>query len=127
MRTCIVVLRVLYWLHICIADACDFVNVALALFSAEMVKHLAPAVKQLLTLRNPDAWPSPPVETLHRVFTSTLNEARQRNAENGWLVLSASTRSTLLIVCLTEPEMTDMHTPYHQQTLVCRSPLPFHN
>jgi hypothetical protein len=92
-----------------------------------MVKHLGPVIKQLLTLRNPEAWPSPPAEQLHRVFTSTLNEARQRNAENGWLVLSASTRSILLIKYPIEPEMTDMHTPYHQQTLVCRTPLSFHN
>jgi len=59
-----------------------------------MVKHLGPVIKQLLTLRNPEAWPSPPVEQLHRVFTSTLNEARQRNAENGWLVLSTCTLLT---------------------------------
>ncbi|KAF8559003.1 hypothetical protein OG21DRAFT_1503459 [Imleria badia] len=59
-----------------------------------MVKHLPPVVKQLLTLRNPEAWPNPPVERLHRVFTSTLNEARQRNAENGWLVLSTCTLLT---------------------------------
>lgn len=93
-----------------------------------MVKHLPPAVKQLLTLRNPEAWPSPPVERLHRVFTSTLNEARQRNAENGWLVLSASTRSLSLIEQRPiEPEMTDMHTPYRQQTFVCGTPLSVHN
>lgn len=92
-----------------------------------MVKHLPPVVKQLLTLRTPEAWPSPPVERLHRVFTSTLDEARQRNAENGWLVLSASTRPIPLIEYTTEPEMTDMHTPYHQQTLVCGASLSFHN
>ncbi|KAH0839656.1 hypothetical protein J3R83DRAFT_574 [Lanmaoa asiatica] len=62
-----------------------------------MVKHLPPVVKQLLTLRNPEAWPSPPVERLHRVFTSTLNEARQRKAENGWLVLSASNTTCTLL------------------------------
>jgi len=55
-----------------------------------MVKTLPPVVKQLLTLRNPKVWPSPPVERLHGLFTRTLNEARQRNAENGWLVLSVS-------------------------------------
>ncbi|KIK81875.1 hypothetical protein PAXRUDRAFT_832567 [Paxillus rubicundulus Ve08.2h10] len=58
------------------------------------VKHLPPVVKQLLTLRNPDVWPSPPLERLHRVFTSTLNEAKERNAENGWLVLSTCTLLT---------------------------------
>lgn len=53
-----------------------------------MVKHLPPAVKHLLTLRNPEAWPSPSLGKLHNVFNRTLNEAKQRNAENGWLVLS---------------------------------------
>lgn len=51
-----------------------------------------------MTLRNPEAWPSPPAEHLHSVFTTTLNEARQRNAVNGWLVLSVSTPLVLLIV-----------------------------
>ncbi|KAG1753854.1 uncharacterized protein EDB91DRAFT_1242821 [Suillus paluster] len=59
-----------------------------------MVKHLPPAVKQLLTLRNPEAWPSPSASKLHGVFTRTLNEAKQRNAENGWLVLSTCTLLT---------------------------------
>ncbi|KAG9317203.1 hypothetical protein JVU11DRAFT_1396 [Chiua virens] len=57
-----------------------------------MVKHLPPVVKHLLTLRNPEAWPSPPSQRLNRVFATTLNEAGQRGAENGWLVLSASIR-----------------------------------
>jgi len=59
-----------------------------------MVKHLPPAVKHLLTLRNPEAWPSPSLEKLHNVFNRTLNEAKQRNAENGWLVLSTCTLLT---------------------------------
>ncbi|KAL4076020.1 hypothetical protein V8B97DRAFT_83519 [Scleroderma yunnanense] len=59
-----------------------------------MVKHLPSVVKQLLKLRNPEAWPSPPIERLHGVFTRTLNEAKQRNAENGWLVLSTCTLLT---------------------------------
>lgn len=59
-----------------------------------MVKTLPPVVKQLLTLRNPKVWPSPPVERLHGLFTRTLNAARQRNAENGWLVLSTCTLLT---------------------------------
>jgi hypothetical protein len=56
-----------------------------------MVKHLPPAVKHLLTLRNPEVWPSPSLGKLHGVFNRTLNEAKQRNAENGWLVLSVRT------------------------------------
>ncbi|KAG1715931.1 hypothetical protein ID866_1220 [Astraeus odoratus] len=54
----------------------------------DMVKQLPPVIKHLLTLRNPEAWPSPPIERLNGVLTRTLNEAKQRNAENGWLVLS---------------------------------------
>ncbi|KAH7920269.1 hypothetical protein BV22DRAFT_1040026 [Leucogyrophana mollusca] len=60
-----------------------------------MVKHLPPVVKQLLTLRNPDAYPSPPLGRLHSVFRSTFDEARRRNAENGWLVLSTCTLLTV--------------------------------
>ncbi|KAI6034311.1 hypothetical protein BKA83DRAFT_4188129, partial [Pisolithus microcarpus] len=59
-----------------------------------MVKHLPPVIKQLLTLRNPEAWPSPPIERLTSVFARTLNEARQLNAETGWLVLSTCTLLT---------------------------------
>lgn len=60
----------------------------------DMVKHLPPVIKQLLTLRNPEAWPSPPIERLTSVFARTLNEARQLNAETGWLVLSTCTLLT---------------------------------
>jgi hypothetical protein len=54
----------------------------------DMVKHLPQAVKHLLTLRNPEVWPSPPLGRLHNVFNRTLKEAKERNAEDGWLVLS---------------------------------------
>lgn len=60
----------------------------------DMVKHLPPVIKQLLTLRNPEAWPSPPIERLNNVFARTLNEAKQLNAETGWLVLSTCTLLT---------------------------------
>ncbi|KAI0069006.1 hypothetical protein BV25DRAFT_1817934 [Artomyces pyxidatus] len=53
-----------------------------------MVKHLPPAVKQLLTLRNPNAYPSPSLSKLYGVFQSTYAVAKQRHAETGWLVLA---------------------------------------
>lgn len=53
-----------------------------------MVKHLPPAVKHLLTLRNPNPLPSPPLSQLHAVFNRTLADARQKKAETGWLVLT---------------------------------------
>lgn len=59
-----------------------------------MAKHLPQAVKHLLTLRNPEVWPSPPLGRLHGVFNRTLKEAKERNAENGWLVLSTCTLLT---------------------------------
>jgi hypothetical protein len=55
-----------------------------------MVKHLPPAVKQLLTLRNPHPYPSPPKAALVDLFTKTLLDARHRKAETGWLVLAVS-------------------------------------
>ncbi|KII95343.1 hypothetical protein PLICRDRAFT_34189 [Plicaturopsis crispa FD-325 SS-3] len=56
--------------------------------------HLPPAVKQLLTLRNPNSLPSPPLSQLHGVFTRTLNDAKLKKAETGWLVLTTCTLLT---------------------------------
>lgn len=55
-----------------------------------MVKHLPPAVKHLLTLRNPHAYPSPSLPKLNQVFTKTLRDAQLKKAETGWLVLTVS-------------------------------------
>ncbi|KAF7981618.1 hypothetical protein HWV62_32694 [Athelia sp. TMB] len=59
-----------------------------------MVKHLPPAIKQLLSLRNPNSFPSPPISKLHGVLSSTWNDAKQRRAETGWLVLATCTLLT---------------------------------
>uniref|UniRef100_D8PK11 Dol-P-Man:Man(5)GlcNAc(2)-PP-Dol alpha-1,3-mannosyltransferase n=2 Tax=Schizophyllum commune (strain H4-8 / FGSC 9210) TaxID=578458 RepID=D8PK11_SCHCM len=53
-----------------------------------VVKHLPPAVKQLLTLRNPQSLPSPPLSTLNNVLKRTFQDAKTKKAETGWLVLS---------------------------------------
>jgi len=53
-----------------------------------MGKHLPPAIKHLLSLRHPNARPSPPLSMLHRILGSTLADAKQRKAETGWLVLA---------------------------------------
>ncbi len=53
-----------------------------------MVKHLPPAVKQLLALRNPHPFPSPPVHRLNAVLDVVRTEAKRHRAEDGWLVLS---------------------------------------
>jgi hypothetical protein len=55
-----------------------------------MVKHLPPAIKQLLTLRNPHPLPPPASQTLDAVLQRTHNSAKAKNAETGWLVLSVS-------------------------------------
>lgn len=47
---------------------------------------LSPAIKHLLTLRSPNALPSPPLAQLNRVFTNTFREATAKKAETGWLV-----------------------------------------
>ncbi|KAI5120511.1 hypothetical protein M0805_000096 [Coniferiporia weirii] len=59
-----------------------------------MVKHLPPAIKQLLAQRNPHAFASPPVHRLTSVLRHTRSEAQQHGAENGWLVLSTCTLLT---------------------------------
>ncbi|KAJ7507596.1 hypothetical protein B0H11DRAFT_2313698 [Mycena galericulata] len=59
-----------------------------------MVKHLPPAIKHLLTLRNPATLPAPPVPKLHAILTSSYRSARDRNAETAWLVLTACTLTT---------------------------------
>ncbi|KZT12987.1 uncharacterized protein LAESUDRAFT_733537 [Laetiporus sulphureus 93-53] len=59
-----------------------------------MVAHLPPAIKQLLTLRNPRSLPGPPVAKLNEVLTRTFNDAQQRKAEKGWLTLTTCTLLT---------------------------------
>ncbi|THH17623.1 hypothetical protein EW146_g3220 [Bondarzewia mesenterica] len=53
--------------------------------------HLPPAVKQLLTLRNPNSYTTPSITRLHAVLQRTVADARRRNAEKGWLVLATCT------------------------------------
>lgn len=60
-----------------------------------MVAHLPPSIKHLLTLRTPEAWPSPPVAALNRVFQRTRTDAQKRGADNGWLVLATCALMTI--------------------------------
>jgi len=55
-----------------------------------MVK-LPPALKQLLSLRNPSLAPVP---ALNSVLRSTLSDAKKRNVEDAWLVLTTCTLVT---------------------------------
>ncbi|RDX53132.1 hypothetical protein K466DRAFT_477703 [Polyporus arcularius HHB13444] len=59
-----------------------------------MVKHLPPAVKQLLTLRNPQPRPAPPLSRLNAVLASTFQDAKAKKAERGWLTLATCTLLT---------------------------------
>ncbi|XP_006460168.1 hypothetical protein AGABI2DRAFT_135421 [Agaricus bisporus var. bisporus H97] len=59
-----------------------------------MVKHLPPAVKHLLSLRNPQSYPSPPLQKLNDAFTKTFRDAQLKKAETGWLVLTTCTLLT---------------------------------
>ncbi|RPD61933.1 hypothetical protein L226DRAFT_571324 [Lentinus tigrinus ALCF2SS1-7] len=59
-----------------------------------MVRHLPPAVKQLLTLRNPQPRPAPQLSRLNAVLTSTLLDAKAKKAERGWLTLATCTLLT---------------------------------
>nr|GAT53961.1 predicted protein [Mycena chlorophos] len=60
-----------------------------------MVKHLPPAVKQLLTLRNPNPLPAPADHKLRSVLTKTYRSAVDRNATTAWLVLTACALTTV--------------------------------
>ncbi|KAI9466775.1 hypothetical protein BJY52DRAFT_1103197, partial [Lactarius psammicola] len=59
-----------------------------------MVRHLPPSVKQLLTLRNPDAYLGPSVTRLNSLFQKTYADATLKGAETGWLVLTTCTLLT---------------------------------
>ncbi|KAG6885347.1 hypothetical protein C0993_002823 [Termitomyces sp. T159_Od127] len=56
-----------------------------------MVKHLPSSIKYLLTLRNPEVLPSPPLAKLNALFARTSQAAKLKNAETGWLVLATCT------------------------------------
>ncbi|KAH9050043.1 hypothetical protein EDB84DRAFT_722798 [Lactarius hengduanensis] len=59
-----------------------------------MVRHLPPPIKQLLALRNPDAYLGPSVPRLNRLFQKTYADATRTGAETGWLVLTTCTLLT---------------------------------
>lgn len=52
------------------------------------VKHLPPAVKHLLTLRNPGLPAPPSIGSLNSVFKTTFDDAKRKRAEKGWLTLT---------------------------------------
>lgn len=47
-------------------------------------------IKHLLTLRNPQANPSPSIDRLYGVFGPALREATCHHAQDGWLVLAVN-------------------------------------
>ncbi|KAI0346749.1 hypothetical protein BDW22DRAFT_1350999 [Trametopsis cervina] len=58
------------------------------------VHHLPPAIKQLLTLRNPHLPPVPPLSKLGAVLSETFKDAERKRAERGWLTLTTCTLLT---------------------------------
>jgi hypothetical protein len=53
-----------------------------------MVKHLPLVIKELLSIRNQNPLPGPPLGKLNELLTSAYRDARQKKAETGWLVLT---------------------------------------
>jgi len=53
-----------------------------------MVKHIPSTIKQLLSLRNPDAFVVPSASRLDYLFDQTHTDARMKGAGIGWLVLT---------------------------------------
>lgn len=66
-----------------------------------MVIQLPPTIKQLLTLRNPDAFASPSMSRLNGLFKKTYADARLKGAGTGWLVLTVNNQAHVHIVSLT--------------------------
>ncbi|KAH9482863.1 Dol-P-Man:Man(5)GlcNAc(2)-PP-Dol alpha-1,3-mannosyltransferase [Psilocybe cubensis] len=61
-------------------------------FCTEMANvKLSSAIKHLLSLRSPNALPSPSLGQLNKVFTTTFRDAQAKNAETGWLVATTCT------------------------------------
>ena len=87
-----------------------------------MVKHLPPAIKHLLSLRNPNSHSSPSLHKLHGILNSTLTDAKRRKAENGWLVLTVCENTHISQIDKINWHLgnfTDMHFAYSEYTIVC--------
>lgn len=52
--------------------------------------RLTPSIKNLLSLRKPNAPPVPSLSRLNRVFKETFRDAQAKKAETGWLVAAVS-------------------------------------
>jgi len=61
---------------------------------ASKISKLPPALKHMLTLRNPNSTPCPNADVLQGVLTRTRDVARQKGAEQGWLAVSTATMLT---------------------------------
>lgn len=59
-----------------------------------MVRHIPRTVKQLLTLRSPDAFAGPSTSRLNCLFKKTYADARLKGAGTAWLVLTTCTLLT---------------------------------
>ncbi|KAI0771862.1 hypothetical protein BD413DRAFT_692187 [Trametes elegans] len=59
-----------------------------------VVKHLPSAVKQLLAQRTPHPRQTPSLSKLTAVLSSTLQDAKTKKAERGWLTLATCTLLT---------------------------------
>lgn len=90
---------------------------------------LSPAIKHLLTLRNPNALPSPPLTQLNRVFAKTLQDAKIKKVETGWLV--ATVRRTkprpafISFIIVDWFTYIDLHIADSQSSYSCRTLVPF--
>ncbi|EJT97613.1 hypothetical protein DACRYDRAFT_24991 [Dacryopinax primogenitus] len=61
---------------------------------ASRITKLPPALKHMLTLRNPNSTPCPNIDVLQGVLARTRDVARQKGAEQGWLAVSTATMLT---------------------------------
>ena len=60
-----------------------------------MSVKLSPAIKHLLTLKNPNVPPAPSLSKLYGVLKSTYSDAKQKQATRGWLTLTVRSLSVV--------------------------------
>ena len=87
-----------------------------------MVRHIPPTIKQLLTLRNPNAFVGPSISSLDHLFDQTYTNARMQGAGTGWLVLTVHPYD-FPVYCHLPKCRPDLYVVDSKHSFVCRPSL----
>lgn len=87
-----------------------------------MVRHIPPTIKQLLTLRNPNAFVGPSISSLDHLFDKTYTNARMQGAGTGWLVLTVHPYD-FPVYCHLPKCRPDLYVVDSKHSFVCRPSL----